>query len=171
MKLIGACLVMVGCMGLAQCRIGKDKKRKLLLGNLQKLFVMLHSEIQFRNLTITEAFFQISRRIDSQLASFLTEIGEEWRQKRGESVGEIWKSCVRRDFSDSYLKKEDLDWLEEIGEGLGSFDRTEQVRHIELLLKYLEEELTVCERIVRESEKLYKTMGLLGGIFIIVLLF
>lgn len=171
MKLIGACMVMAGCMGLAQCRIGKDKKRRLLLGNLQKLFVMLHSEIQFRNLTITEAFFQISRRIDPQLAAFLTEIGEEWKQKRGESVGDIWKACVRRHFSESYLKKEDLAWLEEIGEGLGSFDRTEQVRHIELLLKYLEDELTACEGTVRESEKLYKTMGLLGGIFIIVLLF
>ena len=154
MKLIGACLVMTGCMGLAQCRIRRDKKRKLLLNNLQKLFVMLHSEIQFRNLTITEAFFQISRRIDSQLAAFLIEIGEEWKQKRGESV----------------LKKEDLAWLKEIGEGLGSFDRMEQVRHIELLLKYLEDELKVCEETVRESEKLYKTMGLLGGIFIIVLL-
>ncbi len=171
MKLIGACLVMTGCMGLAQCRIRRDKKRKLLLNNLQKLFVMLHSEIQFRNLTITEAFFQISRRIDSQLAAFLIEIEEEWKQKRGESVGDIWKVCVHRHFSESYLKKEDLTWLQEIGEGLGSFDRMEQVRHIELLLKYLSDELMACEETVKESEKLYKTMGLLGGIFIIVLLF
>lgn len=170
-KLIGACMVMVGCMGLARCRIRKDKNRRLLLSNLQKLFVMLHSEIQFRNLTLLEAFLQIRRRIDRQLATFLTEIEEEWMQRKGESVGDIWKVCVSRNFNDSCLKKEDIVWIEEIGEGLGSFDRAEQIRHIELLLKYLEDELVTCEEVVRESERLYKAMGLLGGIFIIVLLF
>lgn len=171
MKLIGACLVMTGSMGLAAMRIKKDRKRKELLRQLQNLFGLLHSEIQYRNLTITEAFLQISRRIDSYLSLFLQRVIEEWRQKEGKLIREIWSNWVQAYFAHSYLTKEDIVWIEKLGEGLGSFDRKEQIRQIEYLMDYLKQEYELSEKKVRESEKLYRTMGLLIGIFIIVLLF
>lgn len=171
MKLVGACLVMMGSMGLAATRIKKDRGRKELLKQLQNLFGLLHSEIGYRNLTITEAFIQISRRTDSYLSLFLQRVIEEWKQKNGKLIREIWSNWVQDYFMHSYLTKEDIVWIGKLGEGLGSFDRTEQIRQIEYLMDYLKQEYELCEKKVRESEKLYRTMGLLIGIFIIVLLF
>lgn len=171
MKLIGACLVMAGSMGLAATRIKKDRKRKELLKQLQNLFALLHSEIWYRNLTIAEAFLHISSRIDLYLSLFLQRIVREWKQKDGKLIREIWNDWVQTYFANSSLTKEDIIWISKLGEGLGSFDRTEQIRQIEYLTDYLKQEEELCEKKVRESEKMYRTMGVLIGIFIIVLLF
>ena len=117
-----------------------------------------------------EAFSYIGERMDKTMAQFLNYLSTEWKKKTGKSVCEIWNDGIRQHLFDSGLKNGDILVLKGLGECMGSFDKAEQIGHIEYLLLYLETEAASSEKTVKESEKLYKTLGILAGVFMIIVL-
>lgn len=93
-----------------------------------------------------------------------------FRRNRG-SAGELWKETLLRYKKETYFQEEELKILFAFGETLGYLDQAQQKKHIDLALLELE---SVEGRLRREYErmaKVYRSMGVLLGILIVVVLF
>lgn len=68
------------------------------------------------------------------------------------------------------LKREDLERLYRLGEQLGYLDQEMQIKGIEF---YIEQQRTArkdAEREYREKERVYHCLGIMGGLFLVILL-
>lgn len=85
-----------------------------------------------------------------------------------QSAGEAWKNALEE--SKTNLKEEDIKVLKNLSKLLGKTDIDGQLSEIELIEKFIEEQITNAEEEQKKNEKLYKSLGILAGIAIAIIL-
>ncbi len=88
----------------------------------------------------------------------------------GVSFCEIWKEAVAKGLENTSLSKKDLQNLSGFGENLGYLDKEMQLNTIDLYLSQIEEEIKELSKGVKEKTYMYNTLGILGGIFITIIM-
>src|SRR5690606_5116679 len=78
------------------------------------------------------------------------------------SLQEIWKKTA--------LKKAELDILLQFGENLGRHDLEQQQKQIRLALTHLEREEKEAEEIQKSYGRMYRSLGILAGLLLTLLL-
>ena len=96
--------------------------------------------------------------------------GTERVSGEGEKGEEIWKKAVLNWKQKTYLEKQDIDAILCFGYSMGYLDITQQKASICLLLQYIEMTLAQLQQKKKQQQKLYSSMGILGGMLIIVIL-
>ena len=106
------------------------------------------------------------------MGDFFESVSRRILKQEGESLREIWsgeleKTEKKREMA---LAREDLAQLKELGNHLGYLDVDMQER---MLLLYLEQaDLTISDLREHKREKcrLYTSMGVMGGIFLVIIM-
>ena len=88
----------------------------------------------------------------------------------GQSFGELWQKQIKRWLSDTHLKKGDKEQLGSLGEVLGYLDLEMQLSSIDLYLDQLELCIREAQEAAQTKRKLYQSLGVAGGIFLVILL-
>lgn len=83
---------------------------------------------------------------------------------------EVWKSQVDRLMERSCLHRNEREILYQFGRTLGQHDFYQQQKHIQLALTHLERELEDARDEQLKYSKMAKTLGILSGLFIVLLL-
>ena len=84
------------------------------------------------------------------------------------SAGEAWKSAIRE--SKTNMKEEDLNVLENFEKLLGKTNIDGQLREIELIERFIDEQIGYAEEEQKKNEKLYRSLGVIVGIAITIIL-
>lgn len=84
------------------------------------------------------------------------------------SAGEAWEYAVQN--SKTSLHKEDLKIIENLKKLLGKTNIEGQLSEIELIQKFLDEQILIAEEEQRRNEKLYRSLGIIAGIAIVIIL-
>ena len=71
----------------------------------------------------------------------------------------------------SALKPSDQEILAQFGRNLGQHTLTQQQKHIQLTIQYLQRQLEEAEEQKKRYESMTKSIGVLIGLFIVILLF
>jgi len=80
-----------------------------------------------------------------------------------QAMGKLWTHTA--------LRRQERDVLASLGQVLGSSDRADQEKHLRLAvthLRGLEEEARAEQE---KYEKMYKSLGFLGGLLVVILMF
>ena len=88
----------------------------------------------------------------------------------GRTFGELWREQIRTGLPGTHLKKDDKEQLGALGEVLGYLDLEMQVSSIELYLEQLEISIRSAQDAITAKQKLYQSLGVAGGIFLVILL-
>lgn len=92
---------------------------------------------------------------------------EQLEQK---SVKEAMQTCAEKYLKNQGIKRRDLERLYRVGEQLGYLDQEMQIKGIEF---YIEQQKAACkdaEKEYREKERVYHCLGIMGGLFLVILL-
>lgn len=84
------------------------------------------------------------------------------------SAGDAWKDAINN--SKTNMKEEDLKVLENFEKLLGKTNIEGQLSEIELIKKFIDEQIVVAEEEQKKNEKLYKNLGVIVGIAISIIL-
>lgn len=170
LKFAGACLILASASGIG-ISFGADlKKRYQELRILKQLVCMLRGEIRYTKTPLPEAFVHISARIPEPFGPFLAAAAAEMNKADGRCFGDIWRELIQTRLSDSRLNRTDKSRLETLGEVLGYLDLEMQLSAIDLYLEQLELSLREAENSIGSKQKLYQSLGVAGGIFLVILL-
>ena len=163
-KVIGSIMVIAVCTAL-----GFEKSRELQLHlnsleELKKLFTLLKSEVQYTKAPFSEVFLKLSKKMDGIYKDWLLYVSGQLEKREKVTLYETWKTSVYEYLKNSKLTKKELDELCELGRTLG------YIEAIELYLNQLDFSIQNTREELKTKKKLYQSMGIMCGIFLVIVL-
>ena len=147
-KWTGAILVLFSAGGLGIWSAMQWKGRLRMLETLRQMIYFLKGEITYSRAPLAEALERVGKREPGPLGGLFEGAAEGIYMQEGESLQEIWKRQVMNLNTDSGpipLEQEDLEQLD-------------------LTIDYLRQNQ-------REKCRLYTSLGIMGGMFLVIVMF
>lgn len=169
-KLTGSLVVILSCSFLGFILSRDCIRRPQQLRELQTLLQMFENQISYLSDVLTEAFERISRVGSYETALIFGRAAEILRSDSSKSASAAWEEAVRQSIKHTALNREDEEVLVEFGRVLGSTDLDGQIRNIRLAMESLRMQEKKAEDSRIKNETMYKSLGILGGIAVVIVL-
>lgn len=144
--------------------------------NLPQMAVYLKARILYSNETLPEALKEIGSRFSdgnsgmaAEAGLFFLRVEKRMEEEAGKAFAEIWKEEMEKFPDDFPLRKQDLEALQALGENLGYADKKTQERTILFYLEQADDSLAFLKKEMESRTKLYRSLGMAAGLFILVL--
>lgn len=164
-KIIGGGIVFLSGLLWGLCKSHRLLKREQSLKNIISALYMLEGEIVFASNKLKTAFYRIS---DLTPCKELFSVAA--KNMENLSSYEAWKKAIDETAAAMCLTEKDAETVKLLGAELGLSDKEQQqknIRHISTLLGVAANE-AYDEYI--SSAKMYRSIGIFGGLFIAILL-
>lgn len=169
LKIVGSFIVFISCSLLGYTHAKTYAKRPEELKVLQTLLQIFENEISFLSNVLKDAFEKVASCTDSSVAVFF-EVAVE-NLSDGLCASEAWTKAVKENIYKTNLNSEDENIIISFGKMLGSSDLEGQIKNIRLTVNQLKIQEQKAEELRSKNERMYKNLGILGGLAIIILLF
>ena len=170
LKVVGCVLVIISCSGMGLYFSECLKTRIEELVELKKIIVLLRGNIRYANTPLSEALHSIAMRNQGDFSSFLQWVSSQMEEMSGNTMAEIWELGVKKYLKNTALSKMDCEELIQFGKSLGYLDKEMQLGTIDLYIASLETEIEESLKCSRQKIYLYNSLGVMGGIFITIIL-
>ncbi len=170
MKIAGIILIVFSGAGLGICKSLELSRREKILEQLGKMILLLKNQIRCTGDTIPDALLEVAGKMSGEYREFLLSTSGAVQKRNGNTFGEIFKDCARELLPLSKVSEEERGCFLSIGERLGYLDREMQVAQLSLLEADMDRCLGSLRRTMKEQKKLYQNMGIMGGIFLAILM-
>ncbi|MCM3716763.1 stage III sporulation protein SpoIIIAB [Fictibacillus phosphorivorans] len=145
------------------------RERPKRLRELKVTLQALEAEIMYGSTPLSEAFQHIGKPLKEPLASFFLTISDMLNS--GEhTVQEAWENQLELLAEESLFKSGEIEVLRQFGSTLGRHDKEHQQKQIQLTLAHLNREEKEARDIQERYEKMCKSLGVLMGLLIVILL-
>lgn len=167
-QLLGSMLIIVGSGLEGFRRAYMLQKRQRVLINLADAFSWMQNEIVKRQTPILEIIkAQQLRNGDVKL---LYEKFDYHLVTSKYLLADAWKEAVHDYGKNSLLNAEDLEWIERIGDAIRQLDRNSIDKEISFVIDVLRNRHHEARSRAIQFGKLYKTLGVMGGVLVVLLL-
>lgn len=172
-KWLGAILILVSAPGLGIWLAAQWKNRIRQLERLRQMIYFLKGEITYSHAPLAEALERVGRRGGGAVGAAFLRVAERICRQEGESLQEIWgqeteaMACGNKNLP---LTKEDLEQLKALGDHLGYLDVDMQERTLLLYLEQLDMTIDYLQKHRQEKCRLYTSLGVMGGIFLVIVM-
>lgn len=143
-------------------------ERPRQLQNLLTGVQMLLTEIVYAATPLSTALWHISRALESPIANFFSKtaqgIEEHMSSKRA------WDDAMDALNHQSALLAPDLDVMKYLGDVLGTSDREDQQRHLLVAARRLEGLYQTAQEEARRNETMWKYLGILCGVVVVIII-
>ncbi len=168
-KLVGAVLVLVSSCAMGGLLAIRVKEREKWLKDIKTALFLLMGELEYRQMPFTEATELISNRHGGKLVPFFKGLTGELKKKEGFSLLEVWRRQAEEVLKESPLSKEQKEEFRELGLYFMESDKETRRNSLEFYFKRLEEDIVTLRETGADKAYLCRTLGMLGGIFILIL--
>lgn len=169
-KILGVCLILAAAGGAGWNYCRQIRLRLEQIRQLQQLLLLLQGEIQYQCSTLPEAFERCGRQVNCVCGQWLAETGKRLNAMEGVGFQELWEQQLRELQKLTVLSAANIEDLRRLGSQLSYPDKDTQLGAMELYSQRLKEQE---ERLTRElpvKMKLGTTLGILAGMFLVILL-
>jgi stage III sporulation protein AB len=170
LRLIGTLFVMLGSVGLGLCFAAKESFRIQDLLEFKKALLILSSEIEYMRATLSEACANISKRTSKGISQIFATFSTLLSESEGETAYQLWLTALESQSTGTFLAPEDRTILQDFGKTLGYLDKDLQKNAIEYTLTYINEKTTTLQKQSDKNKRMYRSLGVIGGLLITVVL-
>jgi stage III sporulation protein AB len=169
MKWIGALLLIGTATIIGFEWSNRLTKRPKQIRQLKSALLILEAEIVYSQASLSDAFVSVSKKIPDPIKSFFAALGMGM-QKEQLDFFSLWEQKVDELVKDSTMNDSEKEILKQFGRTLGQHDIYQQQKHIQLTIVHLDRELEEALDNYQKYGKVAKSLGVLSGIFIVLLL-
>ncbi len=170
LKFAGSAAVLLACTGIGFFAASEILRRERQLRMLYAAFLLIEGDIRYQKSSLPEAFSAAAAREQGEFSEFFASVSERLYAHETESFEQVFCEQLHKTFAGSALTSKDIALLEQLSRMCGRMDDALQVAAIEW---YLEQSAQVLKELARENREkatLFRRMGILFGIFLLVLL-
>ena len=158
LKVSGALLVFFAGWGMGNWRSRQYQQRIKDLQILQLIISCLIGEISYARNTLPEAFSRISEKVASPFREYLQSVAKRLKEQTGETFVRILKEQEQTVREKTSLREEDWDlFLQTLG-------------HLESGKTELAMQEEKLRHQLPEQKRVWQSLGILGGAFLVVIL-
>lgn len=137
---------------------------------IKRIFHALMQEIQYTRVPLGQAFARIADRCTGSFQKWLLHMSGALEERKRGSMEQIWHHCVYQHLNRTRLSGGELELLARQGAYMGQLDVTMQVAAIGLFLEQWEERILLATKQLESKRRLARSIGVLGGVFLVILL-
>lgn len=169
-RILGAVLVVAASAGIGFSYSFRLGRRLEQLRQLQRMAMLLKGEISYGCAALPEALSCVGRKLPEPFARFLGQMAGRLREYPDKSFQEVFQEEAEENLGQSALTAKDKEALMQMGAFLGYLDKDMQLKTMELYLQELEREIEDAKDSVPGKQKLCQSLGIMGGLFLAILL-
>lgn len=157
------------CAGIGLVKGRALSLRLLALKRIGRMVQLLKNEIDCRRSPLPEAFLSVAEKMEAPYSDFAGVMAKRMEAFDGATFESIFRQETEKHLTGSGLVQADLEELQELGNYLGYLDKQMQV---ETLTLYQEEVKRTAEELraaLPIKKKLYQSLGIMGGVFLMIL--
>lgn len=170
MKLLGAFMIVFACMMIGRLQARKLSDRPGQIRRFVRLLGQLETEISYGFTPLPDALHKLGKQSAEPFAGLLSEIARRL-DKEDQAVLDVWQQIVERQWHRTAMRGGEKDIIVGLGSTLGTTDREDQIKHLRLAAKQLDSMEAEAAEERRKYEKMWKSLGLLGGALIAVIMY
>ncbi|RDU35161.1 stage III sporulation protein SpoAB [Neobacillus piezotolerans] len=144
-------------------------ERPKQLRQLKSALQSLEAEIMYGHTPLHEAARRLSIQLPKPLSFLFETFGSKLTQTET-TVKDAWEASLREVWKITALGEGELEIMVQFGETLGRHDRFSQQKQIQLTLTHLEREESEARDRQSKYEKMLKSLGVLSGLLLIIVL-
>jgi stage III sporulation protein AB len=169
MKILGMILVFISSSGIGLLYSYICKKRVTDLKEWKKGLVILKNEINFSLTPLSEAFEEVSKRTKGEMSDFYLRLSQQINHNSLKAIDKLQDKDMLKMLEDTCLNNQDIKGIGSFVKNLGKNDKASQLGSISLEIENLDLEIETARISEEKNSKLFKTIGVLAGVFIIVI--
>lgn len=172
LKIVGACVLIMATSMYGFSMSNAYIKRIESLKELKKCIILLDGELRYNSTPIRIAMDKIAERNTSMYSLFLNKVSGAMENDNSLPLSEAWERAVNEVLENDkyYMKVSDKRKLIEFGRTIGNLDSDSRMSAFEGYLFELENDLNESNDEKANKVKLYKTIGIMSGLFITILI-
>ena len=155
----------IGCGFAMSNELGRRKK---MMEMILRMIILLRGEIRYGNKSLYGAFTGASGKLEGKYREFFILTAQKMKEKTGDSFGTIFRESAGKCLDLDCLSQEERDRFYSLGDQLGYLGLDMQLKQMDLMEKETEYAIRELRKDFCEKRKLYRSMGILGGIFVAV---
>jgi len=163
-KLIGSILILASCAGLGFSKSSEMQAHLNEMEELKKIFYLLKCELQYTRAPFSEVFEKIGRKTREPFQSWLLDLCTRLNEKRSGMFWDMWCSSIEDNLRNCRLEEDELEELKNVGKNL------EYIESLDIFIEQMEYRIKNTREVYRSKRKLCQSMGIMGGIFLVILL-
>ncbi|MDF2945740.1 MAG: stage sporulation protein SpoAB [Bacillales bacterium] len=171
MKLLGVVLIVAATTSFGFYAAHLLSQRSKQLRNIKLALKLFETEILYGHIPLNEAMKRIANQVDKPIALIFNSFAIKLESNDEVDVTRCWESSLKEIWPFTALKKQDYEILKSFGNNIGLHDLITEQKNISLTLSHLEREESEAHSIQQQNERMFKVLGFLLGLLIILLLF
>lgn len=169
-KLIGGLFVVLACTGIGFYLAKQYSDRPKQIRQWTSALKAIEAEIMYNATPMNQLAKQLGDQMPPPCSYFFKWLDEELKLTT-QNLSEAWDKTMALYIPYTALKKKEQESLRQFGQTLGRYNRLEQEKQIHLTLNHLEREEAEARADQAKYEKMWRNLGFLLGVFIVLLLF
>ncbi len=169
-KIIGSlCLMLTAtAVGFFKAELLCVRVKRLM--ELKRMMIFLQGELRVYKATLSEAFASVAERLEEPFGSALEKMALQMEQQNSPGFSAIWQEMEKKMLQEEGFLKEDEALFRMLQNSLGYLDLTMQTEALNLAIFQTDEAMKEAKEQQRVKGKLYKTMGVTAGAFLVLLI-
>ncbi|MFD2630802.1 stage III sporulation protein SpoIIIAB [Oceanobacillus kapialis] len=136
---------------------------------LKNALQILEAEILYSQVPLHEAFSIIAKQTPKPICTFFESLHNSLLADRGD-LFTVWEKSIDSLKKNSSLGRNEQEIMKQFGRTLGQHDFYQQQKHIQLTINHLDRELEEARDHHLKYGKMAKSLGVLCGLFVVLLL-
>jgi len=171
LKVIGSLLIIFSSVFLGFYLAANYIQRTKQLRQLSFLLAILKTEITYGLRSLTDIFEILAKKEKGIIYDLFLNCGLSLRKNKGISTYECLRQVLDEIWPKTSLKDAEKQILQNLFKVLGTSDVTNQIYHLDLAIASLQDEFEKAYLEQKQYEKMYRTLGFLGGLLLVILIF
>lgn len=170
LKLLGAVLIISATTLTGFYLAFRLTERSKQLRELQMCLQLLETEIYYGSTPLTIAFKRLGQQEEGVIPALFERCAYYLEHLDGATTYVCWQRALADVENRLALKNVEKEWLYHFGKVVGGSDREDQHKHLRLMLAQFGKAEKEAEAEQHKHEKMYKTLGVLSGVLIVILM-
>ncbi len=170
LRLLAGIFILFGSIGFSFQLCQEMHKRLQHIEQMQEIFRLFQSEVSYSKAAFPEVCLAVSGRVMEPYKTVMKEIYEQVAAKSGAQFPEIWKEKMEECLRDMPVKEAERNIFLEFGNRIGFIDWETQAGMLEKSRVQLEELHIQLKSVIENKEKVITSVGILGGLMLVVIL-
>ena len=164
-KTVILCSIFCGSTYIGIMISNRYKRRTEQLCEMKRALNFFEAKIEYTYEPLQEIFMQISNNVKREIGNIFKIAGVKMQEK---SAKEAWEHSI--EIAQTDLTIDDINVIKDFGKTLGQTDLQGQLSKTKLTLGFLDKQIQEAQIEENKNKKMYKTLGVLTGLGLVIIL-
>lgn len=170
LQMLGACMVLLGCLGSGYAMIRKSKEVLRIMEQWEYILQMFVNEIMYKKQTLGYACYEIGQKIGGTEGELLERISKRISERQSGCFQQIWKEECMNYCKEVQMPEKAVELIREFGQMTGFEDGEVHKKIIEMQMEKWRNERVRKQEELLERKKIILTLSSCIGMMIILIL-